>query len=244
MESIKKTKLAVFDIDGTIFRSSLVIELINGLVANRIFPKSAQKETEAEYLAWLDRKGTYEAYINKVVQIYAKYIRGKSFSRVNAVARKIIAFHKNRTYRYTRYLIKKLKKEKYLLVAISGSPSYIVEGYARAIGFNEFFGTELEINGGIFTGKIENLDSAFNKAKLVKEIKKQYPKINFKESIAVGDTEGDIEMLKLVGKPIAFNPNFELAKHAKRNEWPVIVERKDVIYKVRDFNFLNIKYPI
>lgn len=190
-------------------------------------------------MAWLNRKGTYEAYINKVVKIYVKHIGGKSFAKVNAIARKIIAFQKDRTYRYTRDLIKKLKKENYLLVAISGSPSYIVEGYARAIGFNEFFGTELEIIGGKFTGKVKNLDSAFKKAKLVLEIKKQYPNISLKESVAVGDTEGDIEMLELVGKPVAFNPNLELAKHAKRKNWKVLVERKDVIYKVRDFIFEN-----
>ena len=37
-------KLAIFDIDGTIFRSSLVIELSHALVDAKIFPLSAKKE--------------------------------------------------------------------------------------------------------------------------------------------------------------------------------------------------------
>ena len=134
--------------------------------------------------------------------------------------------------------IKNLKVDGYFLVAISGSPSYIVEKYAKAIGFNLFFGTELEVKAGKFTGKVKSLDSAFNKEKIVKNLAKKY-RANLGKSIAVGDTEGDIPMLKLVGRPIAFNPNLGLAKFAKKYNWTVVAERKDVIYDVERFKFLN-----
>jgi hypothetical protein len=42
-----------------------------------------------------------------------------------------------------------------------------------------------------------------------------------------------------VGEPIAFNPNFQLAKIARRKNWRIIAERKDVIYEVKLFEFLN-----
>lgn len=234
---IQPKKLAVFDIDGTIFRSSLVIELSHALVEAGIFPPSAKKEIAKEYLAWLDRKGTYEAYINQVVKIYVKYIAGKSFARVDKVAKQVITFQKDRTYRFTRGLIKKLKHQGYVLAAVSGSPSYIVEEYAKAIGFDVFFGTELEVLAGKFTGKVKNLDSAFNKAKIVKNLALSY-NVDLKQSLAVGDTEGDIKMLSLVGKPLAFNPNASLAKIAQRKKWKIVVERKDVIYGVERFKVL------
>jgi len=230
------TKLAIFDIDGTIFRSSLVIELARALVRHKIFPKHAEREVQKEYLAWLDRKGSYADYINKVVKIYIKYIAGKSSRTVHAVARLVIKNQKNRVYRFTRDLIKRLKNQKYSLIAISGSPSYIVKEYAHAIGFNKFFGTELEVKKGLFTGKILNVDSAFHKAIIVRELVK-HQRFNLKQSIAIGDTESDIEMLSMVGKPIAFNPNFQLAKIAKARKWKMVVERKDVIYEITDFRF-------
>lgn len=233
-----KNRLAIFDIDGTIFRSSLVIELSHALVNAKIFPSSTQREISKEYSAWLDRKGSYEAYINKVVEIYVKNIAGKNFARVSKVAQKVINYQKDRTYRFTRDLIKKLKAQKYFLAAISGSPSYIVEKYAKAIGFDLFFGTELEIKSGKFTGKVKSLDSAFNKAKIVKDLAAKH-RFDLTQSVAVGDTEGDIEMLKLVGRPIAFNPNLGLAKFAKKNKWSVVAERKDVIYQIKSFEFLS-----
>ncbi len=233
----KKTKLAIFDIDGTIFRSSLVIELSHALVDAKIFPGVARKEIAKEYLAWLDRKGTYEAYINQVVKIYVKHITGKNFKQVDRVAKQVILYQKDRTYRFTRDLIKKLKHQGYILAAVSGSPSYIVEEYAKTIGFNVFFGTELEVVGGKFTGKVKNLDSAFNKAKIVKNLSSKY-NADLKQSLAVGDTEGDIKMLSLVGHPLAFNPNAELAKVAKKRNWTVILERKDVMYEIKDFKMI------
>jgi HAD superfamily hydrolase (TIGR01490 family) len=235
----KPTKLAIFDIDGTIFRSSLLIELINALVKEKILPIDAQKETEKEYLAWLDRKGSYENYINKVVKIYGKYIAGRSFVKVNKIAQKVIRFQKDRVYRFTRDLIEKLKKQNFLLVAVSGSPFYIVERYAKAIGFNLCFGTEIEIKSGKFTGKVLNLDSAYKKAKIIKDLLKRYPRLNLRKSLAVGDTESDADMLKLVGYPVAFNPNAQLTKIAKRHHWQIVVERKDTIYQLEGFKLLS-----
>ena len=74
--SYEKRKVAIFDIDGTIFRSSLLIELVEVLIENKLFNFSARKEYEKEETEWLDRKGDYESYINAVVKrVYEKYQR-------------------------------------------------------------------------------------------------------------------------------------------------------------------------
>jgi phosphoserine phosphatase len=39
-------------------------------------------------------------------------------------------------------------------------------------------------------------------------------------------------MLELVQRPIAFNPERELAKIAMKRGWPIVVERKNVVYKL------------
>ena len=56
--------------------------------------------------------------------------------------------------------------------------------------------------------------------------------LTLKGSIGVGDTESDIVFLKMVERPICFNPARGLYKFAKKQKWEVIVERKDVIYKI------------
>jgi phosphoserine phosphatase len=73
----------------------------------------AHSEIQKEYTEWLNRKGTYEAYIDKVVKIYVKHISGKDFNRVDKIAQQVISFQKDRVYRFTRDLIAKLKKQNY-----------------------------------------------------------------------------------------------------------------------------------
>ena len=36
----------------------------------------------------------------------------------------------------------------------------------------------------------------------------------------------------MVAQPICFNPNMNLYRYAKRYEWKVVVERKDVVYEL------------
>jgi phosphoserine phosphatase len=127
-----------------------------------------------------------------------------------------------------------------MLVAISGSPSYMVSKFAKVLGFYEDFGSVYESGNNIFTGKVLNkeifLDKAFVLKKFLRERKLQ---ADWANSLAVGDTETDVAMLELVGRPVAFNPNTSLAVQAKDKGWEIVVERKDVVYGVKDFAFLN-----
>ncbi|MBI5817279.1 MAG: HAD family phosphatase [Candidatus Yonathbacteria bacterium] len=237
----KRTKkIAVFDIDGTIFRSSLLIVLINGLVADGIFPLKAQKELEKDYLAWLDRRGTYDQYLTQVVNIYFRHIVDCKVRDVNRIVKKVIAWEKDRVYVFTRDLVKKLKREGYFLLAISGSPDYIVSHFARYIGFHAYYGSMFEVKNGRFTGRAINRDSWSNKRKVLDQFLKTAPfHVDLKRSIAVGDSPGDISMLEMVGRPIVFNPDNILARHAVKKKWKIVVERKNVIYDIRAHRFLN-----
>ena len=52
-------KVAIFDIDGTVFRSSLLIELTNALIQEGIFNSKVSKLYARNYKNWLNRKGPY-----------------------------------------------------------------------------------------------------------------------------------------------------------------------------------------
>lgn len=227
----KKKKIAIFDLDGTVFRSSLLIELLEGLIEEGIFPERARKIYAREYQKWLDRKGPYEDYIEKISQAYRKFIKGVRAKKVWQVARKVLAFQKNRTYRFTRYLVSKLKKNYYLL-AISGSPRTMVKQFGKEFGFDKTYSRIFETDKkGRFTGKILFEEVVKDKGKILERaIEKE--NLTLKGSIGVGDTEIDIPFLKLVEVPIAFNPNFKLYQYAKKRNWQLIIERKDVIYKL------------
>ncbi|HLN18811.1 MAG TPA: HAD-IB family hydrolase, partial [Patescibacteria group bacterium] len=71
-----KQKIAVFDIDGTIFRKNLAFELVDELVWNKIFDYNIRKTLVDLYTQWLDHKGTYEEYRKALVDLYAENLKG------------------------------------------------------------------------------------------------------------------------------------------------------------------------
>jgi len=228
---IDKKQVAVFDIDGTIFRSSLLIELVDGLIMEGIFPKSTIKDYEREFARWLNREGSYDAYLLKVVKSFNARLKGVPARKLWEVARDVMHFHQKRVYRYTRDLVEKLKKT-HFLIAISGSPVDIVSPFCREYGFDKVYGRVYEVDSkNRFTGQVLCRDLVENKAKLLKRAVLKEA-LTLKGSIGVGDSETDIAFLKLVERPIAFNPNTKLYRVAKRNGWTVVVERKDMTYEL------------
>jgi HAD superfamily hydrolase (TIGR01490 family) len=229
---IKMKKVAIFDIDGTIFRSSLVIELTDAFIQEGVFSSKVRRLYAMYHKNWLDRKGPYEEYINAVVNAFRENIRGINYKEFSKIAKKVVALQKNRTYIYSRDLIKKLKKKGYYLLAISHSPKKIVEEFCKKLGFDKVYGQLYEVDKQKrFTGKVLYMDVIIDKAKVLKRaIEKE--KLTLRGSVGVGDTESDIGFLKMVENPICFNPNKKLYQYAKRLGWKIIVERKDVIYRL------------
>lgn len=224
-------KVAFFDIDGTVFRSSLLIELVERLVLEGVFPKEAEEEYIKEYLAWMSREGTYQEYINSVVETFLYHIKGVHYGDFADLGKKVVALQSKFVYRYTRDLIKHLKEDDYYIVAISQSPKTILDEFCSQYGFDKVYGRIYEIGPqDCFTGKVMDEYMIQNKANIVKRVFNKNPDLIKKESIAVGDTEGDIFLLEQVEEPICFNPNLELYTYAKRKKWSIVVERKDVIY--------------
>jgi len=233
-----KKRVAIFDIDGTIFRSSLLIELTEALIQDGIFKSSVSRVYAEAYRRWLDRSGPYEKYIAAVVRVYEKNIACVDYGKFLEVAKKVVAFHHKRVYRYTRGLVKDLRRKNYYIVAISNSPREIVEEFCRKIGFDKVYGRVYEVNRAKkFTGKILYLNLISNKAKILRRAV-QKRKLTLKGSIGVGDTESDIAFLKIVERPVCFNPNFRLYSHAKIHGWKIVVERKDVVYEIGDGELL------
>lgn len=228
---MEKRPVAAFDIDGTVFRSSLALELVERLIEKGIFPLESRALYEDERVLWLDRKGDYQAYVDKVVEVFKKQIKGASFEEVANAAGEIIEEKKNRVYRYTRDLISDLKQKEYYLLAISHSPKFIADGFGYEAGFDKVYGFFFTSGpSGNFTGEVEDEDLIKNKSAILQRAVRKED-LTFEGSIGVGDTESDIPLLESVETAIAFNPNSVLYAHAKRRGWKIVVERKDVVYE-------------
>jgi HAD superfamily hydrolase (TIGR01490 family) len=225
-------KVAIFDIDGTVFRSSLLIELVEALIKAGLIPKEMRDEYKAEYEAWVNRKGSYDDYICTLVQAFLKYIKGVHYDDFKQVAEALIESKKNHVYRYTRDLIQELKDKDYYVLAISQSPKTVLNAFCKAYGFDNFYGMLYELNDReVFTGGQVNRKETENKSEILKRIVEEEG-LTLEDSVGVGDSKMDVSFLEVVDNPICFNPSKTLYEEAVKRGWKVVVERKNVIYEL------------
>jgi len=225
-----KVKFAAFDIDGTLFRWQLFHELVFTLKEMGCFDDETSQGLDEAFLAWRSWNmpfDEYEMYVVRAIENNLATIPPNGFDRA---ARTIVEKSGHKVYKYTRDLITKLKDQGYHMIAISGSQQEIIEPFAELYGFDGCIGALYERKDGMFTGKkLRHIPG--NKATLLKEYVSENG-LTFDGSIAVGDSAGDIPMLEIVERPIAFNPAHDLLEHAQKQGWNIVIERKNVAYEL------------
>jgi len=236
---MQKKIAAFFDIDGTLYREGLITELFKKLIRSEIIESERwYKEVRPHYTKWEKRIGNYDHYLIKMAEIYSEAIIGLHKSQIDHIAKLIIKQKGDKVYTYTRDRIKWHKDQGHVIITISGSPQELVKEMATKYNFHDYIGSNYILNDqGIYTGDIKPMWDSINKQNAIDFFVQKYD-IDLSQSYAYGDTTGDYTMFKSVGHPVAINPTKELLNKiiendGIRNKLQVIVERKDVVYKLK-----------
>lgn len=235
-------KFAVFDIDGTLIRWQLYHAIADNLVKLGFIAPAKYQAIKDARMVWKRRESSesFKKYESQLVVVYEQILSEITVEQFELAAQEVFEEYKDQVYTYTRDLIKKLKKEGYLLFAISGSQTEVVEKVAKYYSFDDFVGTVYARKGKSFTGQ-STYYAADKRAVLDRLIDKH--RVSLAGSIAVGDSLGDKPMLEMVERPIAFNPERKLFSYARRKGWKVVVERKNMVYELekRDGKYQLVK---
>ena len=235
---MSKNIAAFFDIDGTIYRDSLLIEHFKMLLKYEyINMMSWESKVKEKFLKWENRTGDYDDYLDELVRTYMEALKNFNNDEMDFVAKRVMELKGDKVYRYTRDRLKYHKGKDHKVIIISGSPDFLVAKLAEKYGADDYRASIYKVNeNGVFTGEVEPMWDEKSKKKAIKDFCQKY-EIDLKKSFAYGDTTGDLTMFKAVENAIAINPAKKLFKKIKNNEKlkekvKIIVERKDIIYQL------------
>lgn len=229
----KAKKFAVFDIDGTLIRWQLYHAVVDKLAKQGLLGDNAVEKLHEARMHWKRREHpeAFRTYEMELITMYEAAVTAISTEQFDAAVKAVASEYNTQTYTYTRDLLKRLKKEGYILFAISGSHTELVEHIAHHYGFDDWVGSTYERTDGTFTGK--SFVASFDKKTILQKLVKKHG-VPFEASVAVGDSKSDAVMLEMVERPIAFNPDQSLLQIAQTHHWPIVIERKNVVYKLEE----------
>ncbi len=106
---------------------------------------------------------------------------------------------------------------------ITAAAQELAESLARVLAFDGGIGSRFsDTRDGVYTGKAAGLFIyREGKAQAVAELAEREG-IDLDSSYAYSDSESDLPMLRLVGHPVAVNPDPELARVARAQGWEVL----------------------
>jgi HAD superfamily phosphoserine phosphatase-like hydrolase len=192
---IGKEKMIVFDMDNTLLEGSFITT-------------AAEEFNFRDDLIKIVTEYTNSFTRTKSI---ARLLSGRSFDEILAVADKIKIIDD------TPYVIRELKRKGYICGIISDSYDVVTNHLKNILKMDFSVANELEFSRSVATGEVKvpsafmrskhsNCNHDFCKSNVLYQLVEKYG-INIKNTIAIGDSENDICLIRESGIGIAFRSN-------------------------------------
>lgn len=184
----KPYKLVIFDLDGTLTQERSIWQYVHQQLGRWY---GFAEEYQNLFLA---NRISYEEFCERDAQVW----KGMRVDELFGII-KTVPFHPGMDE-----LINHLKQKGLKLAVISSGLSLLSNWVHEKYGFDCSVSNDLLHENRILNGKVKIRVNYDKKAEWVEKILKQFG-INREETIAIGDSKGDIDMFQMVGFSIAFN---------------------------------------
>lgn len=183
-------KLVIFDLDGTLTKERSIWEYIHKKVGKWYgFAERYQEQ-------FLSGEISYERFCELDAHVWKGMRIEELLEIINTVP----------FYPGIEELINYLKEKGLKISIISSGISLLSNLVAERFRLDYSISNELIHKDGILTGEVKINVYFDKKGEWVEKICKKF-NIKQKETIAIGDSRGDIDMFKMAGFSIAFNPS-------------------------------------
>ncbi|MCL5036738.1 MAG: HAD family phosphatase [Chloroflexi bacterium] len=227
-------KAAFLDVDGVISKGYWLGSLIDELVRLGLFDRTQYFKIKSCLAEYKSGELDYRTAAREITSLYAPGLKGQKFSEISKIAGAVFEKIKDEKYFPDTYdMIRLFKDLDFRVVLITGSPIEIIRLVGEDLGA-DVFALTCEVEDDIYTGRIL-LDTAYENIK--KRCILNYAAINgidLKSSAALGDSIGDVEMLRAVGIPVPSDPGGELADEAAANGWNIVSADNDRVGKLKE----------
>ncbi len=223
---------AFFDLDKTIISRSSSLALSRpmyraGMVTRGQLVRSAYAQLVYALVGADERK--MDRLKEGMLQLTKGWDRAEVERLVHEVLVEVIeAF----VYQEALDLMAMHRSEGRAVFVVSSSPEEIVRPLARHFGVTDVLATRARIVDGRYTGELEFYCYGEAKAEAIRELAEHHG-IDLGASYAYSDSSTDLPMLRVVGHPVAVNPDRELRKEAEAQEWDVRDFRRPVRLRTR-----------
>ncbi len=216
-----KVAAAFFDLDKTLMAGSSAYQFGRasyqaGLISRRRLARGAWENVKFRL-----RGSTDEATDVLRAQIFES-IRDVRVLDIKRLAPRVLAGVLPRIYPQMLEVAYRHQDEGRRVYIVTAASHELAEMLAHVLSFDGGIGAQSEIEDGRYTGRPHGVFTyREGKAEAIRGLAEQEG-IPLEHSFAYSDSESDLPMLRVVGHPVAVNPDAELARVAREEGWEVM----------------------
>lgn len=212
-------RLALFDLDRTIYPGSTLIPLAKALRGRGLVSGARLLRGMGRNLVFR-RSGSTEGMVDRVRRELLAGAEGLERRVVEEVAAEVAGEVVDGARTGLRLLIERHLAAGDFCVILSASPQELVAAVARRLGVQRGVGTVAATDDGRYTGCIDG-DFCYGAGKLVR-LAEAVGVVELASAAAYADSVSDLPVLEAVGEPVAIQPDAELRRVAVERGWPVV----------------------
>ncbi|MGH3097200.1 MAG: HAD family hydrolase [Streptosporangiales bacterium] len=212
---------AFFDVDNTVMQGASLYFIARGLAAREFFT-SRDILNFAWQQTWFRFSGESHEHMADAQEAALTFIAGKRVRDVVSLAEEIYDERMaDRIWPGTRALTNLHLDAGQPVWLVTATPVELAEIIAQRLGLTGALGTIASADDGIYTGRlVGKLLHGEAKAEAVRTLAER-DGLDLSVCTAYSDSVNDLPMLRLVGRPVAVNPDQALAAYAHDHGWPV-----------------------
>ncbi|HZK83150.1 MAG TPA: HAD family phosphatase [Desulfosporosinus sp.] len=233
-------RLVIFDFDGTIHLEETPRIFLRVLSQDKGMHKKIRKfYISMSWVYLLYRFGLCrQLAIRRVLSGIVKMMAGMSKTQIEGVFKQGLELARGSFSPVSLSRVKVHLDSNDQILLLSGAFSQFVALVARDLGMKFWLGTEIELLGGVCTGRITSIMNGHSKVQALRNFLQKQTEagvvLDMGEAYAYADSIQDLPLLSLVGHPVAVNPDQELLKEAKLRGWEIIRDDSHHESKVRE----------
>ena len=209
---------AFFDVDRTLIAGFSALQFMrHGLSSGLVNPTDF-----LEAIATTARFQLGQTGFSGFVAGTAGMLRGRTEAELEEMGEHIFTERlATEIYPESRALVQAHRHKGHTLAVVSAATRYQIEPLARELEIPHVLCTRLQVRKGRFTGKVVRPTCyAEGKAQAVRDFAAAQG-VNLAHSYFYTDSDEDLPLLEIIGRPRPTNPNRRLAEIAAARGWPV-----------------------
>ncbi|HSL66458.1 MAG TPA: HAD-IB family hydrolase [Gaiellaceae bacterium] len=212
---------AFFDLDRTLLRRSSTLALAGSFREYGVIGHVGLAKAAFWQLLFVAR-GAGAERVRKAAEDGLMLLKGFSPGQMRElVAGALEPILRPLVYAEPLHLVRRHRERGERVYIVSAALQEVVDAIADDLDFDGALGTVCEVEGGVYTGRSVRSLHGVAKADAVRELAAR-EQIDLGASTAYSDSHTDLPFLEAVGRPVAVNPDRELARVAAERGWEVL----------------------